>query len=344
MRIAFLGDISFNGHYKTLSKEGINPFENISNYLAGFDVVVGNLECLIENKLAQNTLKRPRLGTSQQAMNFLKSLRVDMVSLANNHVYDHLEVGFNQTTDFLYSNDIEFRGASLSEKEAKKPYLVNKKKEKVCILSYVSEDTNPNMPEDAKVFLNWFDIEQIKTDISEYKNLGYTVILYVHWGGLFENAMFPDQELRSVSRILIDTGADLIVGHHSHTLQPYEVYKGKYIFYSLGNFCFADIQFEGKTKRISRMKRYNESIVLDTQVENGNISCIIYPIANKSHVIVKSALVSFTYWIRNKFFKIVRDSKIFWDIYSWGFKQIFPYYRMLFHFEDISYVRKILKK
>ena len=135
---------------------------------------------------------------------------------------------------------------------------------KIAILNYVTKDTNPNLPKDAKVNPNWFYLKKVEEDISKLKNKMDYIIVYPHWGGKIQGAKLPDWELIPIAHKIIDAGADLIIDHHSHTLHPYEIYKGKYIFYSLGNFCFSDIQINGKINEFNK-KRSSQSIIVNIE-------------------------------------------------------------------------------
>lgn len=84
-----------------------------------------------------------------------------------------------------------------------------------------------------------FDENSIKTmkqDIEKFKSEDYTVIINIHWGT--ESQYTPNDLQKRVAHLAIDSGADLIVGHHPHVIEGIELYKGKYICYSLGNFSF----------------------------------------------------------------------------------------------------------
>ena len=79
--------------------------------------------------------------------------------------------------------------------------------------------------------------QQLKDNIAKVKEEGAALTIVVfHWGN--EKEISPDSNQTTLGRMAIDEGADLVVGHHPHVLQGIEKYKGKYIVYSLGNFCF----------------------------------------------------------------------------------------------------------
>lgn len=111
MKLAFLGDISLNDDYIDLYNNGENPFEEVEPYLKKHDLVVGNLECMSMGSNGENFLKFPCIRTTYKTLNYLRNLNLKIACLAHNHVYDHLESGFEVTTNFLKENNIEYIGA-----------------------------------------------------------------------------------------------------------------------------------------------------------------------------------------------------------------------------------------
>src|SRR5690348_9397938 len=85
LRFSFIGDISFNNQYIDFYKQGIDPFENLRPSLFSSDYVVGNLECLAKGEKGENQLKKPRLSTTAETLNFLSTINAKVVSLAQNH-------------------------------------------------------------------------------------------------------------------------------------------------------------------------------------------------------------------------------------------------------------------
>ena len=267
--ITFLGDISLNAKYNELYEKGEKPFEEIGNFLADSDLVVGNLECFAESKQGENLLKKPRLKTKLETLNYLKDINLGLACLANNHFYDNLEEGFQETINFLTNNNINYIGASMTGME-EIPFIFVKDGISVAILNYVTLDTNPHLPEDAKVKPNWFYLNKVEQDIANLRNKVDYIIVYPHWGGKMEGALLPDKELIPIAHKIIDAGADIIIGHHSHTIQPYEIYQGKYIFYSLGNFCFSDLTFENRQIYLDRRRNY-EGLIICAQFSQNSI-------------------------------------------------------------------------
>ena len=323
VKISFLGDISFNDEYNNLYKKGLNPFKSISHILLKSDFIVGNLECLAGGDKGENLLKKPRLKTSVDTLNYLKDIHINLVTLAHNHVYDNLLDGYNRTVQFLAKNNIMHLGSGLSEKDAREPILKEICGIKFCFLNYVTHDTNPCLPTNAEVYLNWFDEIKVIKDVKKYKNQVDYVILLLHWGGKLEGGCYPDWDQPKIARRLIDSGADLIIGGHSHTLQPYETYKDKYIFYSLGNFCFADIHSDGKISKVDR-KKGTESIILNVNFTKENYVIELIPIKNDNFLIYVNKNVLEQLKKRIFYFRLIKKNKFLWKLYYLKFRYYNP--------------------
>jgi len=325
--LSFLGDISLNGKYETLYQEEKKAFEAVSAILQN-SFVVGNVECFARGNDGVNELKRPRLETGIETLNYLKGFNLKVACLANNHVYDHLEDGFQKTISFLDKNGIKSLGASIDNNDFKQPLIIEKNGIKIGLLNYVTNDTNPNLPKGIRVKLNWFDLKRVIKDISFLKEKVDHIVLSLHWGGRLEGGMYPDWDQPIIARKLIDAGADLIIGHHSHTVQPYEIYKGKYIFYSLGNFCFSDIYYDGVL--YSRLSpRQKKGMIPKIYFSQSSYSVNINYISNISGFIkiIKRPLFGLIY---NYFFKFIKKNRFIWRLYFLKFKKINPIMNYLF--------------
>ena len=340
MKIAFLGDISLNDDYIELYQKGINPFEEIGAYLKSFDYVIGNLECMAEGNEGENDLKVPRLRTTIETLNYLTDIGVNAVSLAHNHVYDHLRDGFDKTTAFLDKHQIAYWGASTHEKDVGTPLVIETNGVSVCVLTYVSKDTNPKLPVDAKVFPNWLEEDKVIKDIQNYKQKHTHVFLFLHWGGRLEGGCYPDWEQPKMARRFIDAGADLIVGNHSHTIQPYEKYKGKYIFYSLGNFCFSNLTFENEFTPIS--KRGTISFIVGIQFFKQNYMFESKYYKNKLVCFKNTPLYTYKHRVRNRFFQFMRKCKPIWYVYFFYYSYILPVL-LFYQRKDIGFSQKNIR-
>lgn len=250
IKISFLGDLCLNGNYINYFQKGINPFSFVSNKLASSDFVIANLECLTSGKTGSNPLKSIKLYTSEETLGFLKQLNVGMVTLANNHVYDNLLDGFESTTTFLQHNNISHIGAWKSNSTPRKSHLYEKNGIRVLFLNYLHPDTNPNLPVDSTLSISVYNHEHIINEIQEGRKNSDYIVLLLHWGGKVEGGLYPDRYQPLDSRAFIKCGADLVIGHHSHTWQPYEIINDKYVFYSIGDFCSDSVYKTGRRFRV----------------------------------------------------------------------------------------------
>lgn len=325
--LLFLGDISLNGNYNELYQNGIKLFVGIKDILFNSDFVVGNLECLAEGDKGENLLKNPRLKTDLKTLNYLKDINLGLALLAHNHVYDNLEDGFIKTINFLDENKIYHIGAALSPKEAEKPFIKVFNGENVCFLNYVTKDTNPSMPPDATVYLNWFEEHKVIKDIKKYKRTCDKVVLCLHWGGRCEGGYYPYWDQPIIAKKLIDAGADLIIGSHSHTFQPFEIYKGKYIFYSLGNFCFSDIYSDNKIIELDRKKRMKSAIISYNIIEN---KTQLYPIDFENIKTIINDNIRRDINKRQKRFALMKNNRFLWSLYFLKYKFLNPVFFYFF--------------
>jgi len=342
LKVSFLGDISFNNSYNQLYKTKVNPFKNIEIGLQESNFNIGNLECMAKGDFGENTLKYPRLGTNQKTLNLLQYLNLKIVTLAHNHVYDNLKDGFEKTIEELDSQKIKYLGAALDRSLSEKELIIEHNGIKLGLLNYVNENTNPKMPDDAKVFLNYFEIEKVIKHISQLKQKVNHVIVLLHWGGRVEEGFYPDFNQPKIARELIDAGADLIIGGHSHTVQPYEVYRGKYIFYSLGNFCFDDIIQDKEIFEIGRYRK-RKAIIPEVLFLKNNYSVKVNHIKNNKGIIKwnNSAWRKLKMLWRNILFKFVKQNYLIWKIYFWHLKKIVPI-KMFFIEANEGVFRKII--
>lgn len=318
--ISFLGDISLNGIYIDKAKNNENPFSQLTDLLKD-TFVVGNLECFVEGNEGENELKKPRLKTELNALKLLPKINLRLALLANNHAYDNLTDGFLKTITKLDDLEIKHIGAGLSEEEARKPYILKKEKHNICFLNYVTEDTHPNLPSNSKVFLNFYSLEQVITDIRYYKQSCKVVIICLHWGGNFEGSYYPDWYQAKHAKIMISQGADLIVGHHSHTCQPYEKFDKKTVFYSIGNFCFSDFTSDKINYKIGDKQRY--SLIVKTNLY-GDIENIVYTMIDKNNQIIVNNEVAKVFSFNRMIYLIVLKNKVFWFFFKLFSRRIIP--------------------
>lgn len=223
--ISFWGDL-----YIKQSLPNIRS-KSVLNILNSCDYSVVNLEGPITDDSDDPSIK---LGTnlcqSDEVLKFMKANRFNVVGLANNHIMDYglngLVDTFNKLKGFLYS------GAGLDFKSAIQPVLINDGGVNVKMM-FVAENEFGYTDGNASGFA-WINHPLINKKVIKNKINTDLLVVICHAG--IEKIDVPIPIWRDRYRELIDFGADMVIGHHPHVAQGYEIYKNKYIFYSLGNF------------------------------------------------------------------------------------------------------------
>ncbi len=217
-------DAAFGGI--TLPVEAVNQgndygyfLKNVKPYFENDDLTIVNLEGTLTDRGSREDKTFAFRGKPEYTK-ILTEGSVEAVTLANNHSRDYGEVSFEDTKKYLDDARVvwfENLNTRVIEKNGIKIGLVG--------LYALNGTAEGNLPK---------AMEQVKADGAE------VIIVQVHWG--IEGENYPTAEQVSLAHSAIDSGADLVIGHHPHVLQGVERYKGKMIAYSLGNFCFGGNQ------------------------------------------------------------------------------------------------------
>ena len=241
IRLGFVGDI-FPGGVLTF-KGGISS--EVKEILAGYDLRIANLESALCDLGTECKVKMgdPNLGnlvfSPEKSIEILKQLNINIVSLANNHIFDCDYDGLIRTIELLDKNNIAHFGAGRNEEEARKPAVVNIKGKTICFLGYFPPEWEaPYTPHGEIGGLNQFIIENIIADIEKYKRLYDYVFVIPHWGK--EHTLYPlISNVIDLSKILKvkPTG---VLGSHSHLPQTSFVKDNIAVAMSMGNFIFPD--------------------------------------------------------------------------------------------------------
>jgi len=320
MRIAFLGDISLNDKYIELYKEGVNPFIEVNKILKDCDIVIGNLECFCKgNKHSKDNL--PKLYTTKETLNFLKKIPVNIVSLANNHVGDNYEEGFNDTIKFLDKNDVKYLGAGYNEEEISSPLIIEKNNVKIAILNFSGPHFKHEVPDDCSLKVNKYDKNKIIEQVISIKKETDHVILLFHWGARIERGYFPDFYQFKDAEEFINSGVSLIVGHHSHTFQPFIKIKNSYVFFSLGNFCFSDFIHNNRVAINDKKRAYLTGIPIFEVKDNSIILKKTMFFKNKMRFFSKIERTPKVLRINQILINAIKF-KVFWSLYFFYLKKI----------------------
>lgn len=245
--LSFAGDISFAegyanmGHYHSVGDDitrCIAP--EVIERMDRADIMMINNEFTYSNGGKPLSGKTYTFRAKPETAANLGKLSVDIVSVANNHVYDYGETALVDTLNTLDAYGVPHVGAGRNLEEAKGivyfkandmiiSYVSATQVERSYVFTKAATDTSPGVLRtyDPAVFLDVIRQAEATSDF---------VVVYVHWGTESVSRFESDQQ--SLGRQYIDAGADLVIGDHTHCLQGVEYYHGVPIFYSLGNFWF----------------------------------------------------------------------------------------------------------
>ena len=168
----------------------------------------------------------------------LREMKVDGVTLANNHMMDYGPEALYETMKVLKKEGIKFCGAGSNLDEALKPAIFEMGNEKVALLSFSNTFPESFYAGKDKPGTAQGSYANVRKGIELAKEEGASLIIVAfHWGG--EKLDTAKAYQRHLARYAIDMGADVVFGHHPHVLQPVEIYKNRVIAYSLGNLLFS---------------------------------------------------------------------------------------------------------
>lgn len=252
--IAFLGDVSLNDLISADPLDNESRFRPIVSVLGTFAHVVANLESPVKCSGIDGNISEKagivNIADESVSREILKMLNISHVTLANNHILDQGENGIYQTITMLKNMGIGYTGASIDRVGAG-PLIVNLGEIKIGILAYVHPNTHPK--EDENNCVNYFEFETVLSNIEEIRQRVDYVVLSLHWGN--DYSFYPTHEQMDVARSFIDAGVKLVIGHHPHTMQPFEHYKNGLIFYSLGQLCYGDFYWQGELRALKRKSK-----------------------------------------------------------------------------------------
>lgn len=210
-------------------KDFLWPYRNTADVVKDADITFINLETPLIDSCPLTQEGMIFCGSSKN-IEGLKFAGVDIASLANNHAGNHGKGGVEETITHLNKFGIKHTGIQGAE-------YIKIKDTTFAFLGYSDIEKNKIVASAEK--------ELIKKEIEDAHAKADIVIVTYHWGA--EYRAQPDESQKTLGRLTIDWGADLVIGNHPHWIQPVEIYKGKLITYAHGNYIF-DQEWSQKTK------------------------------------------------------------------------------------------------
>ena len=246
--ISIVGDISLADNWEVMPYydsrgKGVNGIlsDEVLKIMRESDFMVANSEFTVSNRGVKTPGKYYTFRARPERLSIYKDMGVDLVTLANNHVYAFGPVAFNDMLDSFDAIKMPHVGAGRNIDEAKKPYyLTLPNGDRVAFVNATRAekggiDTPGATATTGGVLLCYDTTEFIKT-IKEAKANSDYVIAIIHWGTELSHQL--EQVQKTTAKDYLDAGADIIVGGHAHALQGIDYNNGKPIVYNLGDFIF----------------------------------------------------------------------------------------------------------
>ncbi len=241
--IAVTGDVMFGRKMPAVLDSGESPFRFVENVTKNADVLLVNFENPVTT--SSHAVKGDVPLKANPKYTYLLANANDKVvaSQANNHALDYGEAGMNESIKNLKDAGIYVMGAGNDVSQATAPVSIDCGDRKVTILNYMDAD---NFQEYRGVMdpatanssgYSAYDSELAQKQVQEAHDNGSSIVIaYLHYGNEYSRS--PNENQKKISHELINDGADIVIGSHTHVTQGVEMYNGKPIFYNLGNFIF----------------------------------------------------------------------------------------------------------
>lgn len=265
IRMVFVGDIMLSrniGQSMEQKKDYTFFFASTTAFTTSADIAFANLE----NPVSTGGIRSGSIYSFRADPRAIAGLTYggfDVVSIANNHIWDYGKQAFNDTLAHLSENGIIAVGGGEDYETAHTPKLLTVRNTRVAFLAYTNLISAQLGLASSTSAVARYDDEILKADIAKAKLATDIVVVSFHWGDEYKTTHNAEQE--RVGKLAIDAGATIVVGHHPHVVQEVEEYNGGLILYSLGNFIF-DQNFSTDTRR---------GLAVEVVLEENRISKVI---------------------------------------------------------------------
>ena len=314
IKLFFGGDIAVA---EKIKKQPIS--KEILFFLKNHDKVFFNWEAPIINNKSKPIIKAgPSIYQHNGFDQFFNTGLNFVFSTANNHIFDYGKEGLENTLKTLDFYKIPHFGSGLNYNDAYSPFIFEKGNIKVAVLGVAENQfgaIKPFLGNDSGYA--WFKHPEVLNKIKEIKEKANFLVIYIHAG--LEMCDYPLPEWRMEYKKFIAYGADLVIGSHPHVIQGNEEYKGKKIYYSLGNFFF---------NSSNKDKRWHQSMGLSCTFNlNGSIEITeeffkanndIVEILNTDHGLAKLQKLNEVLSDENRYISIINNhcQNIWHDYYK----------------------------
>lgn len=265
LNIVFTGDILLDrGVRRVIDKHGVDHLftEGVDSVFRSAQIVVGNLECPA-TKIQSPVQKLYIFRGEPEWLETLKKHGITHLNLANNHSIDQGREGLMDTRQNIIDAGMTPIGAGANMTEAAEPILLSKTHRNVWLVPSLrlALENYAYLPD--KPCVSQEPMDSLLNRVHRLRKADSTAVIIVslHWGG--EHTMHPVKSQRWDARQIIRAGADVLVCHHTHTLQDVEDINGHSVFYSIGNFIFDQSKPENTKACIVRLKITGKTVTTE---------------------------------------------------------------------------------
>jgi len=240
--------------------------EHVQSLLSDADITIANQESMIGGTEI-GLSSYPSFNSPYEVGEVLKDSGIDLVTIANNHTLDRGEKAIQSAISHWNQMGIPYTGAFLSEEDKKNIRTIEKNGIIFSFLAYTYGTNGIETPKDKPYLVNRIEEKNIEQDILKARAISDVVVVSLHFGKEYER--LPNEEQKQLAFKTANAGADIIIGHHPHVLQPMEWIeredgKRSFVAYSLGNFFTGQ---NGDYKDIGGVLKIN----VEKKLENGEI-------------------------------------------------------------------------
>ena len=244
--ISFVGDISLADDWEIMPYydsrgEGVYGIlgKEIVDMMKSADIMVANNEFTVSNRGSKLPNKYYTFRAKPERLAIYDEMGVDIVSIANNHVYDYGKDAFLDMLGHLKEYDMPYVGGGVNRDEATKPYYFIANGYKIAFIGATRAEKyilTPEATENSSGVFRAYDPTLLLKTISDVKKTSDFVVVLIHWGR--EDSHKLEDVQVETGKKYIEAGADLLIGTHAHVLQGMEFYNNKLIAHNLGDFIF----------------------------------------------------------------------------------------------------------
>ena len=237
-----------------IETDPVSIYGDLYPLLTGADLCVVNLEAPLSDTGQPVWKSGAVFKGAKRHIKGLSCVPFDVVTLANNHMFDFGQAAFQETLDILDANHIRHLGAGNNLEDAKKPLILKVNGLTLALVNF-SEGEDLTGAEQSKPGVMGWDLSLVEDTIKGLKGKVDFIIAISHCG--VEYIPFPPPYVTQAFKQMADAGADVVIGHHPHVPQGISVYNGVPLCYSLGNFVFYQ-----DTRLVHRKQGYMVKLML----------------------------------------------------------------------------------